>query len=262
MTSVIHANQHFAGKKHCLILSKIKKYAANIAYCNQNTCQTEQENRNRNDIESIAVSSNASTPIQNFTERFGQFPRKQVQLINYAMRPDLYCNLCGIGCTSATQMMMHLSGSKHKRNASKKLNIIDDIDVKTSNLAETRQPCGSKNSPNHYLNNNNIDTTFQTNYMKNTMKMDNINSNIMDNMNNNNNRNNYDFNNNNDNSNIITMYRTPSGKYYCKICNKNLTNQQMLQQHLSGKRHNRAEMEYYAKASILYGQSPAPYVQL
>lgn len=39
--------------------------------------------------------------------------------------------------------------------------------------------------------------------------------------------------------NDISMYRTPSGNYYCKICNINLPDVKLFQQHLDSKKHHK-----------------------
>ncbi|KAL7745791.1 hypothetical protein ACLKA6_009986 [Drosophila palustris] len=37
----------------------------------------------------------------------------------------------------------------------------------------------------------------------------------------------------------VVMYRTPSGSYYCKLCNKDMNHVSILQQHLQGKKHQK-----------------------
>lgn len=262
LTSVTHANQHYAGKKHCLILSKIQKYAMDIAYFNQHITQT-KENANRFDIKRVISNMGNSISNSKFNPQYRQMICKPIQPTNYTNQPDLYCNLCNIGCTSATQMMMHLSGNKHKRNKNKEMYKIDRRQTVAGNFIENGSTNGNNYASGHNPRINNIEFINNTDYMNNCIETNSANE-YMDNNNNYNNFNN--FNNDNstniDNANVITMYRTPSGKYYCKICNKNLPTPLMMQEHLRGKRHNKAEMEYNAKASILYGQAPVPYGQV
>lgn len=41
----------------------------------------------------------------------------------------------------------------------------------------------------------------------------------------------------------VVMYRTPSGSYYCKLCNKAMNHISILQQHLQGKKHQKTLRE-------------------
>lgn len=54
-----------------------------------------------------------------------------------------------------------------------------------------------------------------------------------------------------DDSNIdVSMYRTPSGQFYCKTCNMNMQHSAALLQHLSGKKHLRKVADEKAALSL------------
>ncbi|XP_034489566.1 zinc finger RNA-binding protein [Drosophila innubila] len=53
-----------------------------------------------------------------------------------------------------------------------------------------------------------------------------------------------------DNNADYVMYRTPSGSYYCKLCNKAMNHISILQQHLQGKKHQKIlRMQNESKAT-------------
>lgn len=179
-------------------------------------------------------------------------------------RASLYCFACDIYCTSSTQMMTHLSGTKHERNmrlrkrAQCTTSAVCDVGSTICNQT-TDLNCNSNsiNSPTNTtsanINDSNSrtymsqrpnstgsngvfqhDTTIPLSYNPCTEGRTSaypVNELIIP----------TSTDNSDETEPPVPLYRTPSGSYYCKICNKSMRNLRMLQQHLVGKLHIRTE---------------------
>uniref|UniRef100_A0A1A9VRK9 C2H2-type domain-containing protein n=1 Tax=Glossina austeni TaxID=7395 RepID=A0A1A9VRK9_GLOAU len=214
LTSLAHANQHYAGKKHRLVVSKFAKPSGAGYYDSEGRW--------------VRTASKQSVKVPNDGGRYGigeQFKVSNSSSANSnssidvkpnvetSNQPDnlLFCSMCSVSVTSALQMAMHLNGIKHK----KKLQKTGGESTKVANESNTDQPAT---------------TCFQLqeNVLSTVLQADSTTTDPSD----------------------LSMYRTPSGQFYCKVCNTTMTNVPSLQQHLSGKRHLKAQAEEKAKASL------------
>uniref|UniRef100_A0A1A9UY86 C2H2-type domain-containing protein n=1 Tax=Glossina austeni TaxID=7395 RepID=A0A1A9UY86_GLOAU len=115
----------------------------------------------------------------------------------------LFCSLCCVSVTSALQMAMHLSGIKHKKKAQK----TGAESTKLANEANTYQS---------------VTTCFQLQEIALSTVLQ-VGLSTAD-------------------SSDVFVCRTPNGQFYCNVCNTTMINVRSLQQHLSGKRHLKAQI--------------------
>ena len=136
---------------------------------------------------------------------------KTVLTNNTDQDPSLFCSICKVSVTSAVQMTMHLSGSKHMKKL--KLSGIDPtaVVVSTDELPSLTVPQAPI-----------VDNVLYS-AIKEEVKTDHID---------------------------LSMYRTPSGQYYCKTCNISMSHLPGLEQHLKGKRHLKKLTEEKAMATL------------
>uniref|UniRef100_A0A1A9Z9C6 C2H2-type domain-containing protein n=1 Tax=Glossina pallidipes TaxID=7398 RepID=A0A1A9Z9C6_GLOPL len=123
----------------------------------------------------------------------------------------LFCSLCGVSVTSALQMAMHLSGIKHKKKVQK----TGAESTKVANEANAYQS---------------VTTCFQLQeiVLSTVLQVGLSTADPSD----------------------VFVCRTPNGQFYCNVCNTTMINGRSLQQHLSGKRHLKAQVEEKAKAFL------------
>uniref|UniRef100_A0A1A9WSC5 C2H2-type domain-containing protein n=1 Tax=Glossina brevipalpis TaxID=37001 RepID=A0A1A9WSC5_9MUSC len=214
LTSLAHANQHYAGKKHRLVISKFAKPSGAGYYDSEGRwvrTASKQSVKAPNDGrygigEQFKISSSSSS-----TNTNASIDVKPNQETNTQPDSLLFCSMCSVSVTSALQMAMHLNGIKHK----KKLQKTGAESAIVTNESSVDQP---------------VTTCFQLqeNVLSTVLQADSTTTDPSD----------------------LSMYRTPSGQFYCKVCNTTMTNVPSLQQHLSGKRHLKAQAEEKAKASL------------
>uniref|UniRef100_A0A1A9WZV2 Matrin-type domain-containing protein n=1 Tax=Glossina brevipalpis TaxID=37001 RepID=A0A1A9WZV2_9MUSC len=117
LTSLAHANQHCAGRKHRLAISKLAN-SPDAGYYNSEDTSVSTVNKQNIKIandgpygtedqfkisSSSSTNSNASTNI------------KPNQDTNTQLNSLLFCSMCSVTVTSALQMAAHLNGIKHKK---------------------------------------------------------------------------------------------------------------------------------------------------
>uniref|UniRef100_A0A1B0G4P5 C2H2-type domain-containing protein n=1 Tax=Glossina morsitans morsitans TaxID=37546 RepID=A0A1B0G4P5_GLOMM len=124
----------------------------------------------------------------------------------------LFCSLCGVSVTSALQMAMHLSGIKHKKKVQKTGAESTKVAANEANAYQSVTTC-------FQLQEIVLSTVLQVGLST------------------------------ADPSDVFVC-RTPNGQYYCNVCNTTMINVRSLQQHLSGKRHLKAQVEEKAKAFL------------
>lgn len=115
-----------------------------------------------------------------------------------AIELSKYCKLCDISVTSAMHMRLHLAGAKH----AKKLRQLGEPPY--TELSHTISQCISDES---------------ITCSKNVVPIDAIDHSARSSS--------VDF----------SVFRTPSGQYYCKVCDLSVTSEVTLSQHFASKRH-------------------------
>lgn len=228
LTSLTHAQQHFAGRKHQLVLSQRSKpsgagYYNNegkwvrlstkafpksadrrfgigeqFLYSSNDNVTTTTANESSNSV----INSPTQTPEENAAAKPPKIPKMNEH------DPNLFCAVCNVSATSALQMTMHLTGAKHQKK-------LKASGVEITNTGHAPSSTTAANS------NQNADNLL--NSVINELKPD---------------------------TTDLSMYRTPSGQYYCQTCNLTITNLSSLQKHLEGKRHLKVQMEQRALAAI------------
>lgn len=170
----------------------------------------ETQNENKNSTTSVADTTTTTVTSDNETNKDSSNTTTISTTQNTTVDdPTLFCSYCNISVTSALQMTMHLSGSKHK----KKLKLAG-IDPDTVNIsAETVSSI--------------LETPVQDNVLLSAIKEE-VRA----------------------DPNDLSMYRTPSGQYYCKTCNTSMSHMSGLEQHLKGKRHLKKLTEDKAMAAL------------
>lgn len=242
LTSLTHANQHSAGKKHRMVIAQ-KAKPSGAGYYNSEgkwvrtgtkVVSTQYKDRsfgigepfryaeilasNENANKDVPQSSPPITTSLADTTTDGDLKpnktagnNKTVLTNTTDQDPSLFCSICKVSVTSAVQMTMHLSGSKHMKKL--KLSGIDPTAV----VVSTDEP-QSVTVP---------QTSIVDNVLFSAIK-DEIKTDPTD----------------------LSMYRTPSGQYYCKTCNISMSHLPGLEQHLKGKRHLKKLTEEKAMATL------------
>ncbi|XP_075156076.1 zinc finger matrin-type protein 1-like [Haematobia irritans] len=233
LTSLTHAEQHYSGRRHLMVLSKRGKPSGDGYYNNEgkwvrlstkafpktpdrrfgigeqfqtvesDTVSTTSDEVGNANLQ-VTISPKAPKIVkQDITAKPAKIPKVDENDRNF-------CAICRVSVTSALQMTMHLSGVKHQKKLKASgveitntghLPFSSIVDATTNDTATL-----SDNVLNSVVNDNKPDPTD------------------------------------------LSMYRTPSGQYYCKTCNITITNLNALDQHLKGKRHLKSALEQ--KASI------------
>ncbi|EDW00456.1 GH11857 [Drosophila grimshawi] len=196
LTSMTHARQHYAGRKHQLVEQRRSRpsgagfYNAEGNWVRTGTKAEVVADDGRFGIGELFVKAAVVTDLQYMASDIVESNcngDQQLEAKTPALDESLTCKICKISVTSASQIKMHLDGAKHQKNL-RKQNLEDD--------ATTPALCGA---PEHTLSTAAPVVT--------------------------------------DVDGELSMYRTPSGSYYCKLCNKAMNHIFILQQHLQGKRH-------------------------
>ncbi|XP_061394045.1 zinc finger matrin-type protein 3-like [Musca vetustissima] len=233
LTSVTHAQQHFAGKKHQMVLSQRSKPSGAGYYNNEGkwvrvSTKAFPKSADRrfgigdqflfgsSDNVSTTTADESSNSVvsspQQMPEDNTDAKPPKIAKIN-EQDPNLFCVVCNVSATSALQMAMHLSGIKHQ----KKLKA-SGVEITITGHAPTSTTTDDTSQT--------IAVSLKDNVLNsviNEQKPDTID---------------------------MSMYRTPSGQYYCQTCNLTITNLHSLEQHLKGKRHLKSQMEQKAIAAI------------
>ncbi|XP_037936776.1 zinc finger matrin-type protein 3-like [Teleopsis dalmanni] len=203
LTSLTHANQHYAGRKHRLVISNISKpsgagfYNAEGKWVRTATKVSgqiiSQDGRfgiGESFSSELVTQNAAEIKTENLELKIKDFTNLEAPL-SVPRDANQYCEICKINVTSHAQMVQHLEGLKHR----KKLNIIN----------------GTENETKEITNNANTILTH--------------------------------INDKEDSTTDYSMYRTPSGSYYCQTCNIIMSHTSALQQHLEGKKHIKKSAE-------------------
>ncbi|KAM7346695.1 zinc finger RNA-binding protein-like [Cochliomyia hominivorax] len=244
LTSITHANQHYAGKKHRLVVAQRAKpsgagfYNSEGKWVRTGTKVTPSHKDRRfgigdsfkyaqflksseNDGYLSSNNEKAATTVATTTITTAADTTTNTEANLNSMNASknilptedaaLFCSICKVSVTSAVQMTMHLSGSKHMKKL--KLAGIDPgapgVNVET--VSDIIPPAGI------------INDNVLLSAIKEEIKPD---------------------------PNDLSMYRTPSGQYYCKTCNTSMSHLPALEQHLKGKRHLKKLTEDKAKAAL------------
>ncbi|KAH8386393.1 hypothetical protein KR093_000215 [Drosophila rubida] len=203
LTSLTHARQHYAGRKHQLVEQK-RSRPSGAGYYSQHGKWVRTGSRveaasfvddGRFRIGELFLQPAATATPDSTTpeepkaiEVVPNKATKQPEVAAAQMDATLSCRICQISVTSASQIKMHMDGAKHQKN------------LRKQQLEEEQLPAeGSPSSAPRVLADGDL-----------------------------------------------TMYRTPSGSYYCKMCNKAMNHISILQQHLLGKKHLKAARHYVA----------------
>lgn len=248
LTSLTHANQHYAGKKHRLVIAQRTKpsgagfynsegkwvrtgtktvpnatkdrrfgiaesfkFIENMA-SNENLVSDQKSPSDATETITSAADTTTNTESEVKTQ-VGNLPKKSTSNANPNHDPALFCSICNISVTSAVQMTTHITGSKHMKKL--KLSGLEPITTTVDNINPDPNP-------------ETLDTTpVADNVLLSAIK-DEVKPNLPD----------------------LSMFRTPSGQYYCKTCNTSMPTMPVLEQHLKGKRHLKKLTEEKALASL------------
>jgi len=162
LTSIQHAKEHYAGKKH-----RRRVYGPSKKIIQQNN------------YDRVTFQQNELPIVVDNNEKISDVD----------VKTQTYCKICNITVTSSAQMQVHLEGNKHGKK------------LKTLGAPPYAKPGDSILSCYEKLYDN---TNQQSKY------------NIR---------------------NDVSIFRTPSGHYYCKHCNLTLESVHIFSQHLKSKNH-------------------------
>lgn len=232
-----HANQHYAGKKHRLVIAQRAKpsgagyYNGEGKWVRTGTKATPSQYKDRrfgigdpfhfrpketsdDDRATTPTPTTTSAADTTTTSEFDVKPIKADKTKSSVAAatdqdPSLFCSICKVSVTSAVQMTMHLSGTKHQKK------------LKSSGITPT--PVVATNESESVLPQTPIVDNVLFSAIQEETKPD---------------------------PTDLSMYRTPSGQYYCKICNTTMSHLPGLEQHLKGKRHLKRQTEEKALAAL------------
>lgn len=150
----------------------------------------------------IALSSTNMTPVSN---------NSAVKTAPGTGDPNRYCAICKISVTATAQMVTHLAGAKHKKNEAK-LRSGQSSPPTTPVLQEpSSSPPSSFSQPKSYQpQSRKKKETISDCYNEPSRRKD------------------------------FSIYRTPSGQYYCQHCNITSPNESQFATHITSKAHNKA----------------------
>lgn len=209
LTSKSHAEQHYTGRKHQLVLSKISKPSGAGYYNDEGkwvrtgtkatpTVPNDGRFGIGDDFKKISAAedvlsafdettANEKTASTESSAAAAASAVSAALAITATVSDDdaLQCKLCNIKVTSAAQLTGHFQGAKHL----KKLKASADPDSQSGPVPASETVLAAVN---------------------NTVT-----------------------------ANDYSMFRTPSGSYYCNTCNMPMNNEVALAQHLSGKKHQK-----------------------
>ncbi|XP_064536896.1 zinc finger matrin-type protein 1 [Drosophila montana] len=193
LTSMTHARQHYAGRKHQLVVQKRSKpsgagfYNEEGKWVRTGTKAEFVTDDCRFGIGELFIKAAASAELQEVLATNGeQQQQQQLEVKMPVVDESLTCKVCKISVTSASQIKMHLDGAKHQKNLRKQLLEEEATTLDASGGQQQHSLAAAVAS---------------------------------------------------DINGDLSMYRTPSGSYYCKLCNKAMNHISILQQHLQGKKH-------------------------
>lgn len=192
LTSMTHARQHYAGRKHQLVVQKRSKpsgagfYNEEGKWVRTGTKAEVVPDDGRFGIGELFIKAAAAAELQEVSANGEQQQQQQLEVKIPVVDESLTCKVCKISVTSASQIKMHLDGAKHQKNLRKQI---------LEEEAATLDANGGQQQ-------NSLAAALAT-----------------------------------DTNGDLSMYRTPSGSYYCKLCNKAMNHISILQQHLLGKKH-------------------------
>lgn len=223
LTSLTHAEQHNAGKRHRLVVSQRAKPSGEGYYNNEGkwvrvSTKLVPNKESRFGIgeqfkymEVLAKTGAKTTTCADTTTEADVKPAKVPKVDEND--PTLFCAVCRVSVTSALQMTMHLSGSKHQ----KKLKAVGVEVTNTGHAPSSSTDVSIAGIATGAVTDNVLNSVIREEKPDPT---------------------------------DVSMYRTPSGQYYCQTCNLTITNLNALEQHLSGKRHLKSQVEKKAMAAL------------
>lgn len=147
----------------------------------------------------VTAKTPTSSPTSNSNSLTAEPKSPVAPIINYD--PEKYCKICDISVTSAPQMKSHLIGSKH----TKKLKALGEPPHASENdtiLNSLDRPSGIPTDDPFCVSLSDFPISSSSHTKR-------------------------------DNS----IYRTPSGSYYCKPCDVTITTEIVFNQHLDSKKH-------------------------
>ncbi|XP_013114947.1 zinc finger protein 346 [Stomoxys calcitrans] len=233
LTSLTHADQHYSGKRHKMVISQRAKPAGAGFYNNEGKwvrlstkANPKSADRRFGIGEQFQAVDNNTVTTTTTSDDATIAPEVTNNPLNTAeqteVRPpkipkvdesdsNLFCALCRVSVTSALQMTMHLSGAKHQKK------------LKASGVELTNTGHAPSSTSADLVSNA---AFIRDNVLNSVIKED------------------------KPDPTDLSMYRTPSGQYYCKTCNITITNLNALEQHLKGKRHLKSALEEKALAAL------------
>lgn len=224
LTSLTHASQHYSGKKHQMVVAKRCKPSGAGFYDNEGKWVRLSSKPQKTDrrfgigeqFQCVPNDTVTTTTGDEYTNNSGTTDTTFKSLVSQPIvtkppkiskvvesDPNLFCAVCKVGVTSALQMATHLSGSKHQKK------------LKASGTEITNTGHIPSSTTNLTIN-----------------PIESIRDNLLNSVS-------VGKGSNTD----LSMYRTPSGQYYCQGCNIRITNITALEQHLKGKRHLGANLK-------------------
>ncbi|XP_011177186.1 zinc finger protein 385D [Zeugodacus cucurbitae] len=230
--SLAHASQHYAGRKHKLVVSKISQPSGSGYYNAENKWVRtgtkfipntdrrfgigelfkQQTGETATNVVSTADTTTPAAAAENVAATVigvaaTTVDKSSVSAVESPLKAkplSLCCEICKVNATSEVQMSMHLQGIKHK----KKLKALClDESLEQSPVVSSAHTALVK-----------TEDTILESLKKSSPSTD------------------------------FSMYRTPSGSYYCECCNMSMFHVAALQQHLAGKKHMKKVIEVKDKA--------------
>ncbi|KAI8120309.1 hypothetical protein FF38_13709 [Lucilia cuprina] len=241
LTSLTHANQHYSGKKHRSVIAQRAKPSGAGFYNSEgkwvrtgtkamaSQCKDQRfgigdefkyaEIIAANKAAKLSDTTTTTSVADTTTNTNGTENKTKVKettkptktICSNDQDPALFCSICKVSVTSAVQMTTHLAGSKHM----KKLKLAGINPTTTENTDAVQSGIVP------------LPDTLNDNVLLSAIKEE-IKPDPTD----------------------LSMYRTPSGQYYCKICNTSMPHLPGLEQHLKGKRHLKKQTEEKALAAL------------
>lgn len=215
LTSKTHARQHYSGRKHQLVEQRRSKpsgagyYNAEGKWVRTGTkAEPGLPDDGRfgigelflNPGGDVADTTTSQEPraIEVMMTSNGRRSKDEVSAATAAVLAEsLMCKICKISVTSASQIKMHLDGAKHQKN------------LRKQSLEEDSGPAAAAAA---------AATSSSSQLQEQQQAVATLPASV-------------------DLTSEYLLYRTPSGSYYCKLCNKAMNHISILQQHLQGKKH-------------------------
>ncbi len=223
-TSQAHAMQHFSGRNHTRVMKGLAPLKA--GYFNARTGKWQ---RKPPDEENCEAASNPPPPAEAAFPPAHEPPPPPPGppppppappgvVENHVNGPEFYCSMCGVVATSQVQLDMHLSGKHHKQRYAKMTQGSHMHQMPTPNAPLSYMPFRGEQEPVP-----NVVPKMESDAMlggnKQKTKKD------------------------------YSIYRTPSGQFYCALCNLCVNTENLFVQHVASRKHKLKESSAKGKKS-------------